>query len=557
MSTHTASTTSYADVNTALGLCSDGDTLAIPAGTSNWTTQLVISKAIILQGNGIGSTIITTGVVDGTSLIQFNLVASKPSRMTGIEFQVGTVAVNSAGAIHIEGNNSDGSTMRVDHCKFTNLGGQAFIIYSAIGVCDHCTILGKSTGIPAWVGYVKGNNWNGSANGDGEWAEADQFGTDRFWFFEDNTISSSYNNHLGAIDGQAGARFVVRYNTITNGDIEGHGTEASRERSVRAIEIYNNTFVGEGTQSTLTYFRGGVGLIHDNTATGYTSSANFALVNNRSQDALAEPFGGSDGRNPWDVNDAGNPFVTGTASSGGSLSMTDSGKTWTTNQWAGYTVRRTSGKSVTLARSGGTVTATCTAHGYVTGDIVSIYGANEQPYNQICDRSASGVQIGVTVTDANHFTYDIGFTPASPATGTILTHKGLYFSDIISNTSTALTLRDSIYGGAYTMVWAAGETYEINLVTHSMDMIGRRTGSLLSGDTPSIPAGWNDQVTSAWYEWNNTREAGANVNFSPVQGIIKSGTHYNNDTAKPGYTPYTYPHPLVSGGPVYGIVFSH
>jgi hypothetical protein len=35
-------------------LAVDGDTIAIPAGTFSWTTTLTITKAITLQGAGVG-----------------------------------------------------------------------------------------------------------------------------------------------------------------------------------------------------------------------------------------------------------------------------------------------------------------------------------------------------------------------------------------------------------------------------------------------------------------------------------------------------------------------
>ena len=60
-----------------------------------------------------------------------------------------------------------------------------------------------------------------------------------------------------------------------------------------------------------------------------------------------------------------------------------------------------------LTRSGGTVTATSTAHGFTSGQSVTILGANEGDYN---------VLTNITVVDANTFTYSIIERPASPAT---------------------------------------------------------------------------------------------------------------------------------------------
>lgn len=71
-----------------------------------------------------------------------------------------------------------------------------------------------------------------------------------------------------------------------------------------------------------------------------------------------------------------------------------------------------------LTRAGATVTAqTATAHGFATGNIVGVEGATQPAYNG---------DWAVTVTDATHFTFNIGAaTPATPATGTIVCARGL------------------------------------------------------------------------------------------------------------------------------------
>lgn len=61
-----------------------------------------------------------------------------------------------------------------------------------------------------------------------------------------------------------------------------------------------------------------------------------------------------------------------------------------------------------ITRSGTTATVTCNLHGFVTGDEVTVYAANETAYN--------GSHI-VTRTGANSFTYQVSGSPTSPATG--------------------------------------------------------------------------------------------------------------------------------------------
>jgi hypothetical protein len=60
------------------------------------------------------------------------------------------------------------------------------------------------------------------------------------------------------------------------------------------------------------------------------------------------------------------------------------------------------------------------------------------------------------------------------------------------------------------------------------------------------------QDVSPAYEWNNTNGTG-DVRYrlivpSEVSMHLKEGRDYFCGTPKPGYTPYTYPHPLVTGG---------
>lgn len=64
-----------------------------------------------------------------------------------------------------------------------------------------------------------------------------------------------------------------------------------------------------------------------------------------------------------------------------------------------------------LTSAGGTATAaTSSAHGFTTGDFVTMEGATPSAYNG---------EVQVTVTGASAFTYAVSGGPASPATGTI------------------------------------------------------------------------------------------------------------------------------------------
>ncbi len=537
----------------AVADASTGDTINIPTGSFAWTTEVDVTKALVFEGSDYsdnGTTDDTTDDTHGTVLLDYlgssavffdvTLVANELTRFSKIRFENGDrAALAFYGAIVLNGSNTNGGRIRINNCRFSELFRATNTINTVLGVFDNNYVTRRSTSQSAGMGSIKGSTWDGATNGDGSWAADNLFGTDNFFFIEDCDFDNLGTSAQTIVDAQAGGRYVFRNNRVGNLSVESHGLEAQRERSGRAFEIYGNTFAGNGNRQFITYFRGGVGVIYDNTISGFTTSANLSLLNNRTADLLAFPFGGADGQNPWDENDAGNPFETGTVTTGGNRTFTDSSQSWTTNEWTGYILRKTNGVAVSsVTRSGATITVTAPSHGFTTGDEVSLYGANEYTFN--------GMFTDITVVDANTWTDTIPSSTGAPtsATGTIYACKGNYFSEISSNTATTITVKSSIYGTNYHMIFNIGDTYEINKITHAMDQPGRKMGSLVSGTNPSLPSGWNDQTTDPWYEWNNTREGGADVDFSPASGTIVSGVHFVNDTTRPGYTAYTYPHPL-------------
>jgi hypothetical protein len=336
-----AKSPSQSDVSVAIASAADGDTITIPAGTDTWTRTLRVKKGITIQGAGVGLTIIKDSVQSG-QLIQWTLAAGYPSRITGIEFQEGGRANTidaPSGILHIDGSNTNGSTFRFDHCKWNNLNGPT-VFDTVIGVIDHNTFVLDKFGCAI---YPYATHWDGQDYGDGSWHSATNYGSSQFLFIEDNTFAHSQNSLRGIIDAYGGARFVVRHNNIFNGLIANHGTESTgRARGCRAMEIYNNNYTGTNLNSQVGGSRSGGTLFHDNTISGYSGNlAQFTLQNYRNMYPFP-PWGGADGTSTWDLN-APTVFFTGTAAGSSSgTSVTVSGANWSTNQWAGYTLRRTS-----------------------------------------------------------------------------------------------------------------------------------------------------------------------------------------------------------------------
>jgi hypothetical protein len=463
-----ANSPSLVDVSAAVALAVNGDIVIIPAGTASWTRGLNITKAITIQGAGVGSTIIQDNASGQLILWDYSALSNARPRLTGIEFQDGgrsTTANAPAGIVRISGSNTNGSQFRMDHCKWGNLNG--YIVFDTVlGVVDHTSFV---SGNHLNCIYIYGTHWNGGIYGDSSWTDPANFGSSNFLFFEDDDFHNNNATYMSYItDALNGARYVVRYSTVYNAFFTDHGTESGgRERGARAMEIYNNTFTGTNIGDAIGGSRSSRVVVHDNTVSGFINGGKFTLGNWRNFYPFT-PWGGADGTNQWDKNDPAGAFYTGTANGPNSgLSVTVSGSPgWTTNQWVGYTVRRTtnlgSSSSVTFS--------------WITGN----------------------------------------------------------------NSNTLNYTNQGGYGGPGNLTFANGDTVEIRKVTHALDQPGWGQGSLITGDPPNLPSGWNNQVSEPCYEWNN-----GSVAFGAGTGM-HSGD-YVDGTALPGYTPYVHPHPLVSG----------
>jgi len=118
-------------------------------------------------------------------------------------------------------------------------------------------------------------------------------------------------------------------------------------------------------------------------------------------------------------------------------------------------------------------------------------------------------------------------------------------SVIASVTTTTATATASNYNVAHN--WKTGDSYQIRHANPCLDQVGRGAGLLLSGSSPT-PSGPVNQASEPVYVWNNTGYTIAQC-ASGMWASVKLGRDFmdNGMTPKPGYTPYTYPHPLAVG----------
>src|SRR5215475_1229940 len=291
----------------------DGDTITLPAGTFAWSTRVIITKAITLQGqttvnSDTGTTndltvLIDNEPVNASQLVKLVTASGKNYRVTGITFSGvgGRSQKSNWGYLSVSGQSQ---SVRIDHIHATainNLNGIA-VVGNVRGVADH--IVEDHMGEQCMQNRV--DNADG-LYGDTQFAQPAGYGGADFFFFEDWYISNYQNGSRsasGGWDARGGAKYVVRYCHLYDVEILDHGTEVGRWRSGRAQEIYNNDYHWSAEQgpTTLDGIRGGTLIAHDNTfedikPNGY-SLADFRMFND-----YGDVWGGATGHKGWDNND--------------------------------------------------------------------------------------------------------------------------------------------------------------------------------------------------------------------------------------------------------------
>jgi hypothetical protein len=487
---------SLTDVTAAIHSAADGDTVTIPKGTAAWTSSVKISKGITLIGQTTtdpmhktadDQTIISvnTGADGNTPLLVVDSAAGKSYRVSGITFRTGrTGGINSNGMVQLNGNSQ---AVRLDHCHFDDLRyeNNNIAVWGPIyGVADH-NLFDFRPGNNTQSFYINMAEWGGRSYGDGSWAQPAYYGSEKFFFIEDNCFNNQGQNELaGVVDCWRGGRYVLRYNHVYNANIpQTHGTEIGRERGARCMEVYNNDFHWTFAPSNVGGIRSGGLITHDNTHDGVQPQRGAGVGAYRVFFTfLGAPFTGATGDNPWDYNVTeadgrhveGHPaflFESGTCSAGTNREyIVDKTKNWRPHQWNGYTAKRLSDGKLGLIYDNTNNTLKVLYHEGYGG------GANWQPGEQ----------------------YQI--------------HKVLIAMD------------QACRGGGDLIT---GE-HPINSSTRS------RT--------------WPHQTLEPCYSWNDIyTPTRARVDITLASGafaVLQEGRDYYNNTPMPGYKPYTYPHPL-------------
>ena len=326
---------------------SNGDTIELPACSQTIQTEIDISTGVHIRGRGCGRTQLTFDPqAGGTRLFDITATNGQGYQISGLQLIEGSgIAANCSGdceLIRIQGHARDPIFRVNDNCV-TGDHTDRFVahynswIYSLI---DHNY---TESGGGQFV-YVDHDLWGGVEDfGDGSWSAADNLGSADRVILESNTVTGD-GSQFGLTDGHEGARITARYNVCRGGcTSQSHGTESGGEaRGLRSLEIYNNDFDCDSPCSLTecVLYRSGSGVVTANSCDGTYNK----LVNMSSYRLFFEfnNWEGADGTKLWDTNDATGVFDSGTHDGGnGAAILTDSGESWTTNEWVDYVLLNT------------------------------------------------------------------------------------------------------------------------------------------------------------------------------------------------------------------------
>jgi hypothetical protein len=481
-----AASCQYADVSNAVAQASPGDVVQLPPGT-NWWAQTITLNGVSIEGAGTNLTVLTDEENRAVSsqMINLNPVAGYFSEVCNIQFCGGVTntSENYWGTIAVAG--VTGSEWRIDHNVFNQLYAKNICTTgNAFSLIDHNTFYERNISIED-NSYMPNDQF-----GDQSWSSPPTYGIEssNVLYVENNyfTNTEGYVGSVGATDGEGGGRIVFRYNIVINDCFNNHGTESGgRLRSERSFEIYDNTFTCPPGSSLYQIYaacmiRGGSGVIYSNTINGYEALA--AIRSFRYTCSYLSEWAPFGGADGLSAYDSNDPTLYLTGTSAG-----PSGSDYLQVNGANWAINQWVGYSVLNVNSG----------------LFSL----------------------ITSNNANNI-YDIGTgSSASLTQCTVLTFNN-------------------------------GDTFQIHRVYAALDQPGRGSGDLLvdQGVSPATGilvtidqalglAAWPREVLEGIYSWGNTVDGADGTLFS-FYPTIQAGRDFFNDTPKPNYTPYTYPHPL-------------
>ena len=256
-----AASAAYSDVASAVSSARSGDTVLVPAGSATWSSPLVITKGLILQGAGMGQTVITSAITDqNAGIIKYvpaSPILNEVFRITGFTLD----ANNMSNGIYLQNRTETiVNKVRIDHNRILNPGG----LNAGRGIDISGTVYGVIDNNIIESGMVKAIDSYGV--NETSWGHLSRnYGNSYNIYYEDNIFIANNTYHSAG----HGGRYVSRYNIYSGAQrnmfpiFDMHGNQAAGYGTMVG-EIYGN-FIDLGAYGgNLLDQRGGQALVFFN-----------------------------------------------------------------------------------------------------------------------------------------------------------------------------------------------------------------------------------------------------------------------------------------------------
>lgn len=280
--TNTMTSLGFTEVSNAVHRATNGCTIILPAGTTNWAASLVVSnKAISIYGAGATQTIITntqtgaTGMGEKETIILY-ATTNGVTRLAGIGFD-GNRTNNLVLVRAVPGN--VWAPFHIHSCQFMRSPWVALSFKAMLaGLVEHCTFRNNDVALSAYADDHPTWSWATNLT----LGTTNAVYTERCTFLNDEAFIAHGDICLLTARGR-GSRDVFRFNTWTNSYnqkflpiVDVHGNVDSSSRGTVQFECYGNTFVATaGSDQKLTDLRGGTVCLFSNVFLGTTMRAQF------------------------------------------------------------------------------------------------------------------------------------------------------------------------------------------------------------------------------------------------------------------------------------------
>lgn len=580
--TYPAASNSQSSVNAVINgpthTAVNGDTILIPCNSSTvtWTSQIAVTKSITISGMGATPNTLSSQFGAGTNCITVSvnnntnsLFSLAPTYASGQVLTLQNLNFDPIGAstavvrpIDIQGTCTAVGCpqVRVDNITFgktvqwtganSPLGQSGAMVRwnNSVGVLDHNTM---PSGDNAELVVNQMQAYLGVGDfGDNSVSQPLTLGTGNSQYMENNLFfSQTWAINDCEAPGPMGCRFVARYNHLTQstggsfGIVENHGSETGgRYRGGVQMEVYDNQLTClSACTSVIGGLRSGTAIEFANAAilTPGQGANNWLGISYYRRSFAATPWNAAGGNGPWDQND-GVQYDTGTTTSGTSgSSVTVSGKTWTTNQWA------VQGNAYSFHDITGAWYSEIQAN---TATTLTLLGpVSEQPWSAVSGDSYEILRAPFGIDQPGHVGGTVLSGTSGPSGGPTPTG---YPSQTISPIYQAA---DTFSGGANVNAPTSSNSLDVISLRDYFDQasaVQTTSSSPFSCNGSTGGVGWGTLARRP-----TTCTSGCSANnpgcgyFATDQGAQGTLYAWESGAWVTYYVPYVYPNPLVSGIP--------